>query len=380
MFHHLGLSDAHMQLMMWIGGLLVFAVIVLGIGLAIYRWRHAQQAARIHQLFSISDLTNSLDLQRGGKQAGRSVDALFVLPDISNYTRFVMSGHLAPDQAQDVIFGLMSAIIKEAGNVLSFSKMEGDSALFFTDAKTVSPETIGKTISRIFVTFDRQKAELMGSFRDDTRAQSLVSELDLKILVHRGHAQRFTYRGTVDHFGSEVTLLHKLLKNRIPLKRYVLVTDAASHDVSFDATFKSERSSEEYADAGRIEGRIFTAEQYPNADQSIHNSTFSDSMVGSLNNQKWKPTMKIKALSTAAIMAIFATSAFATDYTKGQVTKIKSGKVTIKHEELKNLDMPAMTMVFVPKDDAVMAKLKEGKNIEFVAERIKGKLTLVEVK
>ncbi|MDD9908671.1 MAG: copper-binding protein [Ahrensia sp.] len=92
--------------------------------------------------------------------------------------------------------------------------------------------------------------------------------------------------------------------------------------------------------------------------------------------------MKIKTLVAAVAITFAATAAFATDYTKGTVKKIdaKSGKVTVKHEELKNLGMPAMTMVFVPKDDAVLAKLKEGGNIEFVAERVKGKLTLVEVK
>ncbi len=92
--------------------------------------------------------------------------------------------------------------------------------------------------------------------------------------------------------------------------------------------------------------------------------------------------MKIKTLAAAVAITFATTGAFAADYTKGTVKKIdaRSGKVTVKHEELKNLGMPAMTMVFFPKDDAVLAKLKEGKTIEFVAERIKGKLTLVEVK
>jgi Cu/Ag efflux protein CusF len=42
--------------------------------------------------------------------------------------------------------------------------------------------------------------------------------------------------------------------------------------------------------------------------------------------------------------------------------------------------MPAMTMVFRVKDDALLEKLKEGASVEFVAERIDGKLTVTEVK
>ena len=58
----------------------------------------------------------------------------------------------------------------------------------------------------------------------------------------------------------------------------------------------------------------------------------------------------------------------------------KASKVTIRHEELKNLDMPAMTMVFAVPDKSTLGKLKQGEQIEFVAERVKGKLTVTEVK
>ncbi|WP_027258027.1 copper-binding protein [Leisingera aquimarina] len=69
-------------------------------------------------------------------------------------------------------------------------------------------------------------------------------------------------------------------------------------------------------------------------------------------------------------------------FTAGTVKKVdpKSGKVTIKHEELVDLEMPAMTMVFRVADDAMLDQLKAGENIEFVAERVKGKLTLIALK
>lgn len=68
-------------------------------------------------------------------------------------------------------------------------------------------------------------------------------------------------------------------------------------------------------------------------------------------------------------------------YTKGVVKKIKAdkGKVTIIHEELVELDMPAMTMVFRA-DDEIIGQLSEGQEIEFAVERVKGKLTVTDVK
>ena len=69
------------------------------------------------------------------------------------------------------------------------------------------------------------------------------------------------------------------------------------------------------------------------------------------------------------------------EYTKGTVTKVdaKGGKVTIDHGPLLNLDMPAMKMVFRA-DEAMIAKLSAGQEIEFVAEPVKGKLTVTQLK
>jgi Cu/Ag efflux protein CusF len=75
-------------------------------------------------------------------------------------------------------------------------------------------------------------------------------------------------------------------------------------------------------------------------------------------------------------------TAFAQEYTKGEVTKIDAAQkeLTIKHEELKNLDMPAMTMVFVVADDTMLEKVNEGESVEFVAERVNGRITVTEIK
>ncbi|MBY5903114.1 copper-binding protein [Rhizobium leguminosarum] len=93
-------------------------------------------------------------------------------------------------------------------------------------------------------------------------------------------------------------------------------------------------------------------------------------------------TAMIKIGVAALLSASAAFGAFAEEFTKGVVNKVdvKAKKVTIKHEDLKNLDMPAMTMVFRVEDPALLERLKEGSNIEFVAERVNGKLTVTEVK
>lgn len=88
-------------------------------------------------------------------------------------------------------------------------------------------------------------------------------------------------------------------------------------------------------------------------------------------------------LAVATTLALASASgAYGQEFTSGTVKKIdpKSKKVTLIHEEMKSLDMPAMTMVFTVDDAAVLAKLKAGAKVQFVAERKNGKLTVTQVK
>lgn len=93
-----------------------------------------------------------------------------------------------------------------------------------------------------------------------------------------------------------------------------------------------------------------------------------------------KTLVKLTLASALALGPAYG--ALAAEFTKGTVKKVdtKAKKVTLIHEELKDLEMPAMTMVFRVEDEGLMEKLKEGAAVEFVAERVNGKLTVTQVK
>ncbi len=71
----------------------------------------------------------------------------------------------------------------------------------------------------------------------------------------------------------------------------------------------------------------------------------------------------------------------AADLTDGEVRKIdmEAGKVTLRHAEIKSLDMPPMTMVFVVKDKAILSALKLNDKVKFKAINDGGKLTVTEI-
>lgn len=68
-------------------------------------------------------------------------------------------------------------------------------------------------------------------------------------------------------------------------------------------------------------------------------------------------------------------------YTKGLIKRVtKGGKVTVKHEDSVDLGMPAMPMVFRVADAALLDTLSKGAGIEFLADRVDGKLSIKKIK
>ena len=103
---------------------------------------------------------------------------------------------------------------------------------------------------------------------------------------------------------------------------------------------------------------------------------------------------KLLAVSTLALLAhppvlandshhkpAASVTSSATDMTDGEVRKIdlETGKITLRHAEIKSLDMPGMTMVFVVKDKAMLEKLKTGDKIKFKAINAAGQFTVTEI-
>jgi Cu/Ag efflux protein CusF len=92
----------------------------------------------------------------------------------------------------------------------------------------------------------------------------------------------------------------------------------------------------------------------------------------------------IKSLALVAGIAMSATAALAEEvvWTKGEVVKVDlaQSKVTVKHEEIKNLDMPGMTMVFFAPEKSVIEGLKEGDKKDFEFGDMNGRMIVKQVK
>ncbi len=91
---------------------------------------------------------------------------------------------------------------------------------------------------------------------------------------------------------------------------------------------------------------------------------------------KLKRTLSLLTLSLGLLTA--ATAWAQASLTDGEVVKVDkgAGKLTLKHGEIKNLDMPPMTMAFRVSDPKWLDQVAAGQKLRFVVEKLNGQYTI----
>jgi Cu(I)/Ag(I) efflux system periplasmic protein CusF len=89
-----------------------------------------------------------------------------------------------------------------------------------------------------------------------------------------------------------------------------------------------------------------------------------------------------QAQTAAGTAAAAAKAQAPAEFTAAEVRKVDkdAGKITLKHEEIKNLGMPPMAMVFQVKDTAMLDKYTVGDKVQFKAVYDAGKYVVVEIR
>ena len=69
------------------------------------------------------------------------------------------------------------------------------------------------------------------------------------------------------------------------------------------------------------------------------------------------------------------------EMTDGEIRRVDkaAGKLTIKHAEIKSLDMPGMTMVFTARDPALLEPLQVGDKVRFAVVSEGGKMVVTAI-
>ncbi len=85
-------------------------------------------------------------------------------------------------------------------------------------------------------------------------------------------------------------------------------------------------------------------------------------------------TVSFAASHAAAPAASAASTASALPMVSAEVRKVdlENKKISLKHAEIKNLDMPGMSMVFQVKNTVMLENIKAGDKVMFTADKVDG--------
>jgi Cu/Ag efflux protein CusF len=96
--------------------------------------------------------------------------------------------------------------------------------------------------------------------------------------------------------------------------------------------------------------------------------------LNSFTRRKTWLALSLSALTLGAL-------AQALPLAEGEVRRVDKagGKISLKHGEIKNLDMPPMSMVFQVNDKALLDKVKAGDKVNFTASQVNGDYTVMSI-
>jgi hypothetical protein len=153
-------------------------------------------------------------------------DGVLVLADISGFTAFVTATELEHGPA--VIAELLGEVMRQLAPPLEIQEVEGDAVFALGADRTVRrPAALLDVLEDAFVAFKNRQRELAADEDCDCRACRNVDKLDLKIVAHHGRFLRHLVGDRSQAAGASVVLAHRLLKNDVPGRAYILLTEAA---------------------------------------------------------------------------------------------------------------------------------------------------------
>ena len=162
--------------------------------------------------------------------------ATFLIADISGYTGYLADVEL--DHAQDILADLIGAVVTALRPDFRLAKLEGDAAFMFSTAETVDGSMLLDTIERCYFGFRRRRRDVRQATSCECGACSRIPDLDLKFVAHRGVAIQQKVAGRQELLGSDVIVVHRLLKNevveKLGIKAYALLSQGCIEAAGLD--------------------------------------------------------------------------------------------------------------------------------------------------
>ena len=175
--------------------------------------------------------------------------AIYFMPDISGFTKFVNNTEV--EHSIHIIAELLETLLDNNTLDLKLAEIEGDALfMYITDLPSYGElirqiTAMHKAFHMHIQNYDTMRICNCGSCRTTTN-------LELKFLVHYGNLNFIKVKHIKKPYGSEVIKIHRLLKNSVPSKEYMLFTKTVYELYKNDIDGDWNKSTEMY-DLNRLD-------------------------------------------------------------------------------------------------------------------------------
>jgi Protein of unknown function (DUF2652) len=158
--------------------------------------------------------------------ASETVDALLVIADLGGYTRFMNLHRLSLAHAQENTLRLLDAVI-DAAPALELSGLEGDAAFLYVTEPSAAEVTraLAALTQVMHAAFHAEQGKMASLSVCPCDACHQTGNLTVKVVAHYGEVVVTPRRGGTTLAGVDVILVHRMLKNSVPVEEYVLMTE-----------------------------------------------------------------------------------------------------------------------------------------------------------
>jgi hypothetical protein len=147
----------------------------------------------------------------------------FCIPDLTGFTKFMTSTD--SDFSQRVITNILNKLI--AANILDMNvaEIEGDAIFFYRTGRLPAISKVAKQCKLLFQIFNTVIDSYIQTESENYQKYLANNQLGLKIVIHHGQTAITKIDNRTKLIGEDVILVHKLLKNSVPVPCYILLTN-----------------------------------------------------------------------------------------------------------------------------------------------------------
>ena len=206
-------------------------------------------------------------LQGLGSRHGTPPETGFlVIADLTGYTAYLAQSEL--EHAPTIAGDLLETIVGRLDPPFRLAKFEGDAAFLFVEDGRADGSLLLDAVEASYLAFRRRLRSIDQATSCDCNSCRLAPRLDLKLFVHHGSYVRTTIAGRDELAGSDVIVVHRLLKGATAAAAsrangFALFTAAAVDALGLDpAPLGSPRPPRRSSTSGRDDVHRWTSRRW----------------------------------------------------------------------------------------------------------------------